>query len=103
MSELLTDPTKAFFRGPKLIWLPDRETESGESALRFIVLMELEYPSTRPDGMNTIYRVDGKVPVKDRYHSPNVRKAVLLAYKKMIATWERNTPTHEEGADWSGE
>jgi len=103
VSGLLADPSKAFFREPKIYWLPDHETMSGESSLRFMVLMELEYPSTRPDGRNTIYRVDGQVPVKDRYDAAKVREAVMRAYKQIIQRWEKNVPTHPPGADWKPE
>lgn len=72
------DPKQYFFREPKLIWLADRETESEESALRFFVVMEAVYPAPKPP--NTIIKVEGVVPVQDRYDAQKVRAAVMRAY-----------------------
>lgn len=74
-----------FFRQPALIWLPDRETESGESALRGFVIMEEQYPPRRAP--NEIFREDIVVPVNERYDSQLVRNYVMNAYYRMCCKY----------------
>ena len=82
-----------FFREPRLIWLPDRETLSGESALRFMVIMELQHPMPPGDPRpNSIYRIEGTVPANERFDPAKVREYVMRAYRSLCNSYER---THD--------
>ena len=81
-----------FFREPKIYWLPDEGT-----SLRFFVLAETNYPSTRADGLPEIYRVDGLIPYEDRNNADVVQSTVMKAFEKVVAYWKQSQPTHKEG------
>ena len=84
-----------FFREPAIYWLPD-----GGISLRFFVLAETNFPSTRADGLPEIYRVDGLVGYEDRNNPVAVQSAVMRAFGKMFDAWNKSQPTHKEGEDW---
>lgn len=89
-----TGPYDPFYRSPRLIWIADRETMSGESATRFFVMVEPVYPARIEP--NEIIRVDGIVPVHDKYNPAKVRFEVMKAYRRMVETYFKTSPDRGE-------
>ena len=78
-----------FYREPRLIWIADRQDEE---SLRFLVVMELEHPARRADSLNEIYRVEGTIPVTERYDRAKVREYVMAAYRTLVTMYWFNRP-----------